>query len=189
MNFNPWHSVSYGSDVPNKVNAIIEIPKGSRAKYELDKETGMLKLDRVLYSSVYYPANYGFIPRTYCDDNDPLDILVLSQIEMQPLCLVEAKIIGVMRMLDQGEADDKLIAVCANDMSVNHINDISELPPHFIEEMRHFFEEYKKLEHKVVKIEEFQGERLAKKILGHAINDYEVLMNTKTKELAADGVK
>jgi inorganic pyrophosphatase len=176
MSFNPWHSVSYGTNVPDVVNAVIEIPKGSRAKYELDKETGLLKLDRVLYSSVYYPANYGFIPRTYCDDNDPLDILVLSQIEMQPLCLVEAKIIGVMRMLDQGEADDKLIAVCAQDMSVNHIRDISELPPHFIEELRHFFEEYKKLEQKVVKIEEFQGERLAKKILGHAIKDYEAMM-------------
>lgn len=176
MNFNPWHSVSYGRRVPDAVNAIIEIPKGSRAKYELDKDTGMLKLDRVLYSSVYYPANYGFIPRTYCDDNDPLDILVLSQIEMQPLCVVEAKIIGVMRMLDQGEADDKLIAVCAQDMSVNHINDISELPPHFIDELRHFFEEYKKLEQKVVKIEEFQGARLAKKILGHAIKDYEAML-------------
>jgi len=173
MNFNPWHSVSFGTQVPDLVNAIIEIPKGSRAKYELDKATGLLKLDRVLYSSVYYPANYGFIPQTYCDDNDPLDILVLSQIEMQPLCLVEAKVIGVMRMLDQGEADDKLIAVCAHDMSVNHINDISELPPHFIDELRHFFEEYKKLEQKVVQIAEFQNARLAKKILSHAINDYE----------------
>ncbi|MBS1644704.1 MAG: inorganic diphosphatase [Bacteroidetes bacterium] len=173
MNFNPWHSVSFGTQVPDLVNAIIEIPKGSRAKYELDKTTGLLKLDRVLYSSVYYPANYGFIPQTYCDDNDPLDILVLSQIEMQPLCLVEAKVIGVMRMLDQGEADDKLIAVCAHDMSVNHINDISELPPHFIDELRHFFEEYKKLEQKVVQIAEFQNARLAKKILSHAINDYE----------------
>ncbi len=179
MTFNPWHSVSYGDKIPDNVNAIIEIPKGSRAKYELDKETGLLKLDRVLYSSVYYPANYGFIPRTYCDDNDPLDILVLSQLEMQPLCLVEAKIIGVMRMLDQGEADDKLIAVCANDMSVAHINDISELPGHFIEELRHFFEEYKKLEHKLVKIEDFQGARLAKKILGHAINDYNVKFGEK----------
>lgn len=175
MNFNPWHSVSYGTQVPDYVNAIIEIPKGSRAKYELDKTTGMLKLDRVLYSSVYYPANYGFIPQTYCDDKDPLDILVLSQIEMQPLCLVEAKVIGVMRMLDQGEADDKIIAVCAHDMSVNYINDINELPPHFIAELRHFFEEYKKLEEKVVHIEEFQNARLAKKILGHAINDYEAL--------------
>ena len=181
MSFNPWHSVSYGDRVPDVVNAIIEIPKGSRAKYELDKETGLLKLDRVLYSSVYYPANYGFIPRTYCDDGDPLDILVLSQLDMVPLTLVEAKIVGVMRMLDQGEADDKLIAVCANDMSVNYINDIGELPPHFIDEMRHFFEEYKRLENKVVKIEEFQGARLGKKILGHAIKDYEVLMNAAVK--------
>jgi inorganic pyrophosphatase len=172
MSFNPWHEVSYGEKIPEIVNAIIEIPRNSRAKYELDKATGLLKLDRVLYSSVYYPSNYGFIPRTYCDDNDPLDILVLSQIEMQPLCLVEAKVIGVMRMLDQGEADDKIIAVCANDMSVAHINDISELPAHFIKEMRHFFEEYKKLENKVVKIEEFQGARLAKKIIAHSINDY-----------------
>ncbi|MBS1739470.1 MAG: inorganic diphosphatase [Bacteroidetes bacterium] len=173
MSFNPWHSVSFGNNVPDTVNAIIEIPRNSRAKYELDKETGLLKLDRVLYSSVYYPANYGFIPRTYCDDKDPLDILVLSQIDMQPLCLVETKIIGVMRMLDQGEADDKLIAVCAHDMSVAHINDISELPNHFIDELRHFFEEYKKLENKHVKIEEFQGARLAKKILQHAIKDYD----------------
>lgn len=175
-NSNPWHAVSYGDNVPDTVNAIIEIPKGGRAKYELDKETGLLKLDRVLYSSVYYPANYGFIPRTYCDDNDPLDILVLSQIDMQPLCLVEARIIGVMRMLDGGEADDKLIAVCVHDMSVNHIHDIEELPPHFILELRHFFEEYKRLEMKVVKIEEFQGARLAKKILTHAINDYQTLI-------------
>ncbi len=179
MSFNPWHSVNYGDNVPERVNAIIEIPKNSRAKYELDKETGLLKLDRVLYSSVYYPANYGFIPRTYCDDKDPLDILVLSQIEMQPLCVVEAKIIGVMRMLDQGEADDKIIAVCAQDMSVAHINDISELPSHFIGELRHFFEEYKKLENKVVKIEEFQGERLAKKILQHSIKDYDALVKNE----------
>src|SRR6201986_1431041 len=106
MNFNPWHAVSYGRNVPDKVNAIIEIPRYSRAKYELDKETGMLRLDRVLYSAVYYPANYGFVPQTYCDDNDPLDILVLSQIDMQTLCLVEAKIIGVMHMVDNGEQDD-----------------------------------------------------------------------------------
>ena len=182
MSFNPWHAVSYGENAPDKVTAIIEIPRNSRAKYELDKETGMLKLDRVLYSSVYYPANYGFIPKTYCDDNDPLDILVLSQIEMQPLCLVEAKVIGVMRMLDQDEADDKIIAVCANDMSVAHINDIDELPKHFIEELRHFFEEYKKLENKVVKIEEFQGARLAKKIIQHSINDYKAKFGEVTAE-------
>lgn len=172
MQFNPWHTVSYGDISGDLVNGIIEIPKGSRAKYELNKETGMLMLDRVLYSSVYYPANYGFIPQTYCDDGDPLDILILSQIEIQPLCMVPAKIIGVMRMLDQGEADDKLIAVCANDMSVAHINDISELPAHFLAEVRQFFEEYKVLEKKVVKIEEFQGAKLAKKIFQHAVNDY-----------------
>jgi inorganic pyrophosphatase len=172
LTFAAWHTVNYGDISGDLVNGIIEIPKGSRAKYELHKETGLLMLDRVLYSSVYYPANYGFIPKTYCDDGDPLDILILSQIEIQPLCIVPAKIIGVMRMLDQGEADDKIIAVCANDMSVAHINDISELPQHFLAEVRQFFEEYKTLEKKVVKIEEFQGAKLAKKIFQHAVNDY-----------------
>lgn len=172
MTTNPWHSVKIGADVPEIVNSIIEIPKGSRAKYELDKESGLLKLDRVLYSSVYYPANYGFIPQTFCDDNDPLDILILSQIDFVPLCIVSAKVIGVMQMVDNGEADDKIIAVAANDMSVNHINDISELPPHFIAEMRHFFEEYKKLEKKTVIVEEFQNKLVAKKIIEDSITLY-----------------
>lgn len=172
MMTNPWHSVSPGSEVPKVVNAIIEIPKGCRAKYELDKESGLLKLDRVLYSSVYYPANYGFIPQSYCDDHDPLDILVLSQIECVPMCIIEAKVIGVMQMVDGGEADDKIIAVAANDMSVNHINDISELPPHFIDEMRHFFEEYKKLEKKSVKVEEFQNKVKAEEIIMQSFEDY-----------------
>ena len=170
---NPWHSVSPGTSAPKMVNAIIEIPKGSRAKYELDKESGLLKLDRVLYSSVYYPANYGFIPQSYCDDKDPLDILVLSQIECVPLCIIEAKVIGVMQMVDGGEADDKIIAVAANDMSVNHINDISELPPHFIEELRHFFEEYKKLEKKTVVVEEFQNKDKAGQIILDAFKLYQ----------------
>lgn len=135
---NPWHDVSPGDHTPELVNGIIEIPKGTRAKYEIDKVSGLLKLDRVLYSSVYYPANYGFIPATLCEDKDPLDILVLSQLEFVPLCLVSAKVIGVMRMVDQGDADDKIIAVCAGDPSVNHINDISELPKHFISELRNF---------------------------------------------------
>ncbi|HEY9258506.1 inorganic diphosphatase [Chitinophaga sp.] len=172
MMTNPWHSVSPGSEVPNVVNAIIEIPKGCRAKYELDKESGLLKLDRVLYSSVYYPANYGFIPQSYCDDHDPLDILILSQIECVPMCIIEAKVIGVMQMIDGGEADDKIIAVAANDMSVNHINDISELPPHFIDEMRHFFEEYKKLEKKTVVVEEFQNKVKAEEIIMKSFEDY-----------------
>ena len=169
---NPWHHVSPGDDAPSTVQGIIEIPRGSRAKYELDKLSGLLRLDRVLYSSVYYPANYGFIPQTFCDDQDPLDVLVLSQIEMEPLCIVDAKVIGVMRMLDGGEADDKIIAVAATDMSVNHINDISELPQHFINEIRHFFEEYKRLEKKEVKVEDFGNAEEAKEIVRQAIADY-----------------
>ncbi len=172
-NFNPWHDVSIGNGQPEVVQAIIEIPKGSKAKYELDKETGMLRLDRVLFSSVNYPENYGFIPQTLGEDHDPLDILVLSEIEVQPLCIMVAKVIGVMRMIDNNEADDKIIAVAQNDMSVNHINDISELPAHFILQLRNFFEDYKKLENKAVKVEEFQDAETAKQIIQQAIADYE----------------
>lgn len=171
---NPWHSVENQADfIQSTVNAIIEIPKGSRAKYELDKETGLLTLDRVLYSSVYYPANYGFVPQTFCDDNDPLDILVISQVDTVPLCIVQARVIGVMRMLDQGEADDKLIAVAAGDPSVSHITSITELPPHMIAELRAFFEDYKKLEHKEVKVEEFLDVNIAMQILKDAIDLYD----------------
>jgi inorganic pyrophosphatase len=171
--FNPWHSVSPGSRTPEFVNGIIEIPKGTRAKYELDKESGMIRLDRVLYSSMYYPANYGFIPRSYCDDKDPLDILVLSQIDVVPMCLIEAKVIGVMQMLDEGEADDKIIAVAAGDPAVNHINDISELAPHFVSELRSFFEDYKKLENKSVRVEEFGGKEMAYRIVNESFELYE----------------
>ena len=173
---NPWHDIDPGKNAPHEVTGIIEIPKNSRAKYELDKDSGMLLLDRVLYSAVYYPANYGFIPKTYCDDGDPLDILVLSQIDIVPMCLVNAKVIGVMRMLDHGEADDKIIAVASNDMSVNHINDIEDLPPHFIKEMKAFFEDYKKLEEKEVKIEDFLGREKAMQIIEQSFVDYEELM-------------
>lgn len=176
---NPWHDVSVGSEVPEYVNAIIEIPKGTRAKYELDKESGLLKLDRVLYASMYYPANYGFIPQSYCDDNDPLDILVLSSVTIQPLCLVEAKVIGVMRMIDGGEKDDKIIAVAKNDMAVNHMNDVSELPKHFFRELRNFFEDYKKLEHKQVKVEEFQRKAIALDIVKQSIIDYKATFGDK----------
>lgn len=170
--FNPWHHVSPGNSLPDVVNGIIEIPKGTRAKYELDKDSGLLILDRVLYSSVYYPANYGFIPQSYCDDKDPLDILILSQIDVVPLCIVPAKIIGVMRMLDNGEADDKIIAVAAGDPSVSHINDITELPAHFISEMRNFFEDYKKLEKKTVVVEDFLNKETALKILAESFQMY-----------------
>lgn len=168
---NPWHDVE-NHFVGDVVEGIIEIPKGSRAKYELDKDSGLLRLDRVLYSSVYYPANYGFIPKTYCEDHDPLDILVISQIDIVPMCLVSAKIIGVMRMLDNGEADDKIIAVASGDPSVNHINDISELPQHFVSELRNFFEDYKKLEKKTVVVEDFLNKEVALEILRSSIDFY-----------------
>ncbi len=172
-NFNPWHHVSPGDKLPEIVNGIIEIPKGTRAKYELDKKSGLIKLDRVLYSSVYYPANYGFIPQSYCEDKDPLDILILSQIDVVPMCIVPAKIIGVMRMLDNGEADDKIIAVAEGDPSISHINDISELPQHFISELRNFFEDYKKLENKTVVVEEFFDKKTALEIINNSFKMYD----------------
>lgn len=175
---NPWHKVNAGDNAPTIVNGIIEIPKNTRAKYELDKESGLLKMDRVIYSSMYYPANYGFIPKTYCDDKDPLDILVLSQITVVPMCIVSAKVIGVMRMIDNGELDDKIIAVAENDMSVSHINDISELPEHFLAELRNFFEDYKKLENKKVVIEEFQDAKTAKDIVKQSMEDYEAYLKS-----------
>ena len=170
--FNPWHNVSPGKDTPRTVNGIIEIPKGSKGKYELDKESGLLRLDRVLYSSVHYPANYGFIPQTYCDDKDPLDILIICSIDVDPLCLIEAKVVGVMHMIDDDEQDDKIVAVANNDMAVNYINDISELPPHTVVELRRFFEDYKKLEHKQVIVEQFLGREEAYKIVNEAVELY-----------------
>lgn len=174
----PWHGVSYGDQAPRFVNAIIEIPQGSHAKYEIDKSSGLLKLDRVIYSSFFYPTNYGFIPQTYGDDKDPLDILVLSSLSIQPMCLVTAKVIGVMQMVDQGDADDKVIAVAAHDPSINYINNIEELPKHFFGELRHFFEEYKRLENKTVVVEEFQDKTVALKIIQNAIDLYKETFNT-----------
>lgn len=176
MSNNPWHNVAVGKDAPQIVTAMIEIPKGSKTKYELDKETGYLKLDRVLYSSLSYPYNYGFIPQTYCDDHDPLDILVLTQVKVLPMCMMRAKVIGVMRMIDGGEADDKIIAVSPDDMSVSHIEDIEELPPHALRELRAFFEDYKKLENKEVLVEKFQNKEKAWDIINQSISDYKEFM-------------
>lgn len=175
----PWHGVTPGDAAPRIVNAVIEIPKGSRAKYEIDKASGLLKLDRVIYSSFMYPINYGFIPKTYGDDKDPLDILVLSSIAVQPLCLMEARVVGVMQMIDNGDADDKIIAVATNDPSVNYIQNIEEMPPHFFNELRNFFEEYKKLENKVVKVEEFQDKAAALKIVEAALDLYRETFQSK----------
>ena len=168
----PWHGVDPGENAPRIVNGVIEIPKGSRAKYEIDKPSGLLRLDRVIHSSFQYPINYGFIPQTLGDDKDPLDILVLSVVSVQPLCLVEARVIGVMQMVDSGDADDKIIAVANTDPSVNYINNIEEMPRHFFSELRHFFEEYKKLENKTVIVEEFQDKATALKIITDALNLY-----------------
>lgn len=170
---NPWHSVEIGEQAPEIVNSIIEIPQGSRAKYELHKPSGLLVLDRVLYSAVYYPHNYGFIPRTLAEDDDPLDILVLSKINVVPLCIVSAKVIGVMRMIDSGKPDDKIIAVAENDMSVTHYNDINELNKYYGMEMKSFFEDYKRLENKEVRVEDFQDRDVAIEIVKQSIVRYD----------------
>lgn len=168
----PWHGADAGKLVPEHVNAMIEIPQGSRTKYEIDKETGLLRLDRVIYSSFHYPVNYGFIPQTLGHDGDPLDILVLCSQPIQPLCLVQATVIGNMQMIDSGEKDDKIIAVAAKDPSVNHISSIKEMPRHFINELRNYFEQYKVLENKQVQIEEFQSKEIAYQIIQESIDLY-----------------
>jgi inorganic pyrophosphatase len=169
---NCWHSVSTGDNIPEVVNGIIEISKGSKAKYEIDKESGLLKLDRVLASAVHYPANYGFIPQTYCDDKDPLDILILCSENIQPLCLVEAKVIGAMIMIDNDEMDDKIIAVAKNDKTLNYLNDLSELPEYILKEIKMFFEDYKKLEKKKVEVKEFVNNKKAFEIILESIKLY-----------------
>ena len=168
----PWHGASYGEDTPDIVNAIIEIPEGSRTKYEVDKKTGLLKMDRVVYSSFHYPVNYGFIPQTLGLDGDPLDILVLCSQSIQALCLVRATVIGNMQMIDSGEEDDKIIAVATDDPSVNHITTIDDLPKHFISVLRNYFEQYKVLENKQVVIEDFQDKDVAYRIIKESIDLY-----------------
>lgn len=168
----PWHGAHYGENAPSKVNALIEIPQGSRSKYEVDKDTGLLRLDRVIYSSFQYPINYGFIPQTLGKDSDPLDILVLCSQAIQSLCLVEANVIGNMQMIDSGMTDDKIIAVAAKDPSVNHIERVEDLPRHFLLELKNFFEQYKVLENKKVEIDNFQDKATAFRIIDEAIAYY-----------------
>jgi len=169
----PWHD-TYLDDtsVSTAFPVIIEIPKGSKNKYELDKETGLLRLDRVLYSAVHYPADYGFIPRTYCDDGDPLDALVLSQEPVFPLTIVEARAIGVMRMRDEKGIDDKIVAVSVHDPAFADYTDKSQLPAHVLRQVRQFFEEYKTLEHKQVVVEDMLGPLDAVRIVTEALELY-----------------
>lgn len=178
----PWHSIEPGNEAPLFVRSIIEIPKGSKGKYELDKQSGLLRLDRVLFSSVHYPANYGFIPQTYCDDQDPLDILVICSIDVTPMCIIEAKVIGAMEMIDGDERDDKIIAVARHDMSVNYLNDLSELPPHTLVELRRFFEDYKMLEHKNVIVEQFMDREKAFEIVTESMKLYKKKRETLLKQ-------
>ena len=168
----PWHGAHYGDKAPEVVKALIEIPQGSRTKYEIDKPTGLLKVDRVIHSSFHYPVNYGFIPQTLGFDGDPLDILVLCSQAIQPLCLVEATVIGNMQMIDSGEKDDKIIAVATKDPSVNHITDIEALPRHFFNELKNFFEQYKVLEGKMVKVEGWADKNEALQMLKQEHDKY-----------------
>lgn len=168
----PWHDVEIGNEAPAIVTSVIEVPKGSKIKYELDKASGLIKVDRILFSSVHYPSNYGFIPRTLCEDRDPLDILVLGQEPTVPLSLMRARPIGVMKMEDQGEADDKIIAVHVDDPEFAHYQSIKELPPHWIKQVKRFFEDYKALEMKSVKVNEFLGPDQALEIVEQAIQLY-----------------
>lgn len=169
---NIWHDISPERITRKDFEAVIEISKGSKMKYELDKETGLLKLDRVLHTSTHYPANYGFIPRTYADDNDPLDVLVLCSEKIEPLALVRCYPIGVISMVDGGHADDKIIAIPFGDPTYNAYKDISQLPKHIFDEMTHFFKVYKMLENKDTAINEAQGALAAVEIIEDAIENY-----------------
>lgn len=169
----PWHDVPIGEDAPEAFNAVVEIPKGSKVKYELDKETGMLLVDRVLYSSVVYPANYGFIPRTLGDDDDPLDMLVLMQEPVEPLSVLRVRPIGMMPMVDDGENDEKIICVHLEDPAYNVYDHYEQLPGHVTQELQRFFQDYKKLEKKEVKVGNVSGPQEAIQALRHAMDLYE----------------
>ena len=169
---NIWHDFPPKAITPEDFSAVIEIPKGSNCKYELDKDTGRLRLDRVLYTSTHYPANYGFIPRTYADDGDPLDVLVLCDVAIHPLTLVRVYPIGVMRMIDGGALDDKIIAIPFSDPTYNNINSVEELPHHIFDEIMHFFTVYKQLENKQTAVKELFDRKEAEEIIQMCIDQY-----------------
>ncbi len=170
---NIWHDISPKRIKKDRFYAVIEISKGGKNKYELDKETGMLKLDRVLFTSTHYPANYGFIPRTYASDNDPLDVLVLCSEIITPMTIVECKPIGVLFMEDNGDMDEKIIAVPLNDPNYNCYDNIDELPSHRFAEIKHFFEVYKMLEHgKITTVAEINPREVAEQVIQHCMDNY-----------------
>jgi inorganic pyrophosphatase len=168
----PWHDVTPGEKLPLEFNAVIEIPMGSSVKYELDKKTGMLRVDRILYSAVYYPANYGFIPQTLAEDDDPLDTLVLCQEAVAPLTLVTARAIGLMTMMDSGKRDHKILAVAVDDPEYNVFREAAELPPHRLTMLRRFFQDYKTLEAKAVEVEDFQPAHTTRSVIEEALAQY-----------------
>lgn len=169
----PWHDLPNNPDTATECfNVVIEIPKGSKVKYELDKPSGMLRVDRILYSSVMYPANYGFLPRSYCPDGDPLDVLVLGNEPVYPLTIMQARAIGVMQMLDEGAADDKIIAVHVSDPAFNEYTDIEQVPQHLFREIQRFFEDYKALENKTVSVEGFRGAEAAIEVVIESFASY-----------------
>jgi inorganic pyrophosphatase len=169
---NIWHDINPEKIKPEEFTAVIEISKGSKSKYELDKDTGLLKLDRILYTSTHYPANYGFIPRTFADDGDPLDVLVLCSEHIYPMTLVECFPIGLIAMVDSGSNDEKIIAIPKDDPTYNQYKDISELPKHIFEEMKHFFSVYKTLENKKTVVNDVDGRDKAIEVIAQTIDFY-----------------
>ena len=172
MTAHAWHDLALGDRIEDHFPVVIEISKGSKVKYELDKVTGLLRVDRILHSAVHYPANYGFLPQTYCEDGDALDALVLGQEEVVPLCVVRARGIGVMTMRDDKGRDDKIIAVHVDDPEYEHYHDSAELPPHRLKELERFFLDYKALENKVVNIEGLRGRLHAEETVRAAARRY-----------------
>ncbi len=177
-----WHEVPIGDEAPEIFQAVIEIPKGSKIKYELDKQTGLIRVDRVLYSSVIYPANYGFIPQTLGDDDDPLDVLVLMQEQVAPLSILRARPIGLMEMVDQGQSDEKIICIHVDDPAFNGFYHIWELPDHTLRELKRFFQDYKKLEDKEVRVENFLGPDKARAVVNRSRVLYNEMYRKKKDE-------
>lgn len=175
---NIWHDISSDRIKPEDFICVVEITKGSRKKYELDKETGLIILDRILYTATHYPANYGFIPRTYGDDSDPLDVLIICSEPLEPLTLVRAYPIGVLSMVDNGHSDEKIIAIPFDDPNYNMHKDIKDLPSHIFDEMRHFFTVYKMLENKETAVDKVDGREEALRIIANCIDNYkEIFQN------------